>query len=94
MPKFDSDSDSNGVDNSTQQRLTGKTTSSSALLETHLNNYCGKTITEKLIELKYVWISIGSLIVYYMMGIWYYSTVQRWNFIDCMYFITVSLAVS
>ena len=63
-------------------------------LETKSNFHFGEKVTRFFTTSTRFRISLLSLFIFYVIGLIYYAAVEKWNFIEIIYFITVSLTVS
>ena len=61
-------------------------------LKAMLNDGFGSSIGGILYNYKYIWISSISLFLYYILGFVYYTSVEGWNFLNSIYFVTISLS--
>ncbi len=64
----------------------------SSKTEIFLRNHLGDSLYNKLNPYKYLCGRIFLVILYFIIGVCYYSTVEKWSVIDSIFFITVSVA--
>ena len=92
MPGIDYDNESVTSETESQtRRLHNTSIDTWGDIEDTLKSCCGNKITKVLMDHKAMWICIILSIIYYAIGIAYYSTTEGWGLIENIYFITVGL---